>query len=209
MTCSTLYLLVVGTLFPILFLLQRIQIGDFWWTMSASIVLCITLAAFTDKTYIPRVQNDLRQHTLIKITAGILSALLLYAVFWIGGQLLTSIIPTSANSIAHVYDFKTGASGLRIATLMTLIIGPGEELVWRCGLQERLTPTSGKLLAACLTILLYTGVHLVSGNPVLVLAALVCGTFWGGLYMIFRSPLLNMISHTLWDLLVFLVIPFA
>jgi membrane protease YdiL (CAAX protease family) len=42
----------------------------------------------------------------------------------------------------------------------------------------------------------------------LILAAAVCGVFWGGLYLRFRSPLLNIVSHTLWDLLVFVILPF-
>jgi membrane protease YdiL (CAAX protease family) len=59
-----------------------------------------------------------------------------------------------------------------------------------------------------LTALLYTAVHLAGGNIMLVLAAALCGVFWGWLYLRFRSPLLNIISHTLWDLLVFVVLPF-
>ena len=59
-----------------------------------------------------------------------------------------------------------------------------------------------------LTALLYTAVHLSSGNIMLVLAAAVCGVFWGWLYLRFRSPILNIVSHTLWDLAVFVVFPF-
>ena len=32
--------------------------------------------------------------------------------------------------------------------------------------------------------------------------------FWGWLYLRFRSPVLNIVSHTLWDLAVFVVFPF-
>jgi hypothetical protein len=42
----------------------------------------------------------------------------------------------------------------------------------------------------------------------LVAAAGVCGIFWGWLYLAFRSPILNVVSHTAWDLLVFVVLPF-
>ena len=43
----------------------------------------------------------------------------------------------------------------------------------------------------------------------LVLAAMVCGIFWGLLYLRFESPLINMVSHTVWDIAVFIVFPFA
>jgi hypothetical protein len=42
----------------------------------------------------------------------------------------------------------------------------------------------------------------------LILAAAVCGVFWGWLYLRFRSPLLNVVSHAVWDLLVFVILPF-
>ena len=40
-------------------------------------------------------------------------------------------------------------------------------------------------------------------------AALVCGAVWGGLYYRFKSPLLNVVSHTAWDVAVFLLFPFT
>jgi hypothetical protein len=50
---------------------------------------------------------------------------------------------------------------------------------------------------------------LTSGNPVLVLAALVCGLWWGYQYLRFNSLLSNVISHLFWDLLVFIILPFG
>ncbi len=43
----------------------------------------------------------------------------------------------------------------------------------------------------------------------LVLAAAAAGLFWGFLYYRFGSVLLNAVSHTLWDLLIFLILPLA
>jgi uncharacterized protein len=42
----------------------------------------------------------------------------------------------------------------------------------------------------------------------LVLAAAACGLFWGFLYLRFKSVLLTAVSHALWDLTVFILIPF-
>jgi hypothetical protein len=56
---------------------------------------------------------------------------------------------------------------------------------------------------------LYTVVHIATGNMVLVLAALICGLFWGWLYMRYQSMLINVISHTVWDIGVFLLLPFT
>jgi len=54
---------------------------------------------------------------------------------------------------------------------------------------------------------LYAAVHLTSRNPVLVLAALVCGLVWGYQYLKFKSVLANIISHICFDLAVFLFLP--
>ena len=54
----------------------------------------------------------------------------------------------------------------------------------------------------------YAVVHAGSGNPMLVLAAAVCGLFWGYLYLRTDSVLLVAVSHTVWDLAVFVVFPF-
>jgi len=55
---------------------------------------------------------------------------------------------------------------------------------------------------------LYALVHVGSGNPMLVLAAAACGFFWGWLYMKTGSALLVIVSHTVWDIAVFLIVPF-
>jgi hypothetical protein len=97
---------------------------------------------------------------------------------------------------------------LRVVLLIALLIGPGEELFWRGFFQENAGARIGRPAGFILASLLYTSVHLASGNIMLILAAAVCGVFWGWLYLRFRSPLLNGVSHTVWDLLVFVVFPF-
>jgi len=92
---------------------------------------------------------------------------------------------------------------------MLLIIGPGEELFWRGYLQRRFGTKFGKMAGFILATTLYTAVHIATGNFVLVLAALICGLFWGWLYMRFNSMIINVISHTVWDIGVFLLLPFT
>ena len=96
----------------------------------------------------------------------------------------------------------------RIVLLIAVLIGPGEELFWRGFFQENAGARIGRRAGFVLASLLYTSVHLASGNIMLILAAAVCGVFWGWLYLRFRSPLLNVVSHTVWDLLVFVILPF-
>jgi hypothetical protein len=80
-------------------------------------------------------------------------------------------------------------------------------LFWRRLLQRRLEDLWGGWKGCLAAAALYTAVHAGSGNPLLVLAAGVCGLFWGYLYLRFRSVVLNAVSHALWDAAVFILWP--
>src|SRR5512143_3343403 len=134
--------------------------------------------------------------------------MLLYGVFAAGQGTALRIFPFAAAGIGHVYALREGVPLLRILLLIGIVIGPGEEIFWRGFFQESAGTTTSRSYGFALTVLLYTAVHLASGNIMLVLAAAVCGLFWGWLYFRYRSPLLNAISHTVWDVAVFVVFPF-
>jgi membrane protease YdiL (CAAX protease family) len=129
-------------------------------------------------------------------------------VFFVGNYLSRNIFTFAGSGIQDVYAFKMGVSKFRIALLMIFIIGPGEELFWRGFLQRNLQIKVGKYVGFSLATSIYTLIHLGSGNVMLVLAAGVCGLFWGYLYLRYNSMVLNVISHTLWDISVFLWFPF-
>ena len=197
-----------AALFVPLFIFRGMGPLDFWWWMSASLVLLIGLGAVLDREYGGDLRRDLGEGVGRKIGQGLLAAAALYAVFFVGNWGSRLILPFAASGIGQVYGFKTGAPVLRIVLSMALVIGPGEELFWRAFLQrrwqKRFGPWGGFLAATALYALVHTG----SGNPMLVLAAAVCGLFWGYLYMKTGSALLVVVSHTVWDIAVFLVVPF-
>jgi membrane protease YdiL (CAAX protease family) len=192
-----------------LFIFRSIGPLDFWWRMSASIALLIALSLALDRSYAGLILSDFKNRLAWKIGIGIFTALSLYAVFYAGNRLSRQILPFAGQGIGWVYGFKAGVSPLRIVLLMVCLIGPGEEFFWRGYLQRcwqaRLGPFRGWLLATALYALVHSG----SGNIMFVLAAGICGLFWGFLYLRFKSVLLVAVSHTLWDLLVFLVLPFG
>jgi membrane protease YdiL (CAAX protease family) len=175
--------------------------------MGANIALLLTLSFALDKAYLSFLVADLRSRPLQKILAGIFSAVLLYLIFYAGNYLSRAIFPFAAGGIARVYSFRQNASTLRIILLMFFLIGPGEELFWRGFIQRhwqnRFGPMAGWLGATAL----YSLVHWGSGNVMLVLAALICGLFWGALFLRYRSPFLVAVSHTVWDVLIFVALP--
>lgn len=195
-------------LFIALFRLRHLGPLDFWAWLALNIVLVGSAAFLIDGGYAGRLRRDASSGFLRKLGLGIGSALILYAVFAAGRALALKIFPFAGTGIAGVYALRDGVPLLRVALLIGLVIGPGEELFWRGFFQEWTGATTSRAYGFVLTLFLYTAVHLASGNIMLVLAAAACGLFWGWLYLRFRSPLLNLVSHTLWALLVFVVFPF-
>ena len=114
----------------------------------------------------------------------------------------------AGDGIADVYAFKGDAEGIRIGLLMLLVIGPGEEFFWRGFMQRHFQFRLGKWQGFLLATLIYTGVHVLTGNLMLIVAALVAGLFWGWMFMRYNSMVMNIVSHTIWDISVFLLFPF-
>ncbi len=198
-----------AALFVPLFVFRSAGPLDFWWWMSASLAVLIGLGLVLDRASGAELGRDMRRGAALKAAVGILSAAVLYGVFFAGNLVSRKILPFAAGGIGRVYEFRGGASDLRIALLMLLVIGPGEEIFWRGFLQRRWQERFGPVPGWLAAVAIYTFVHAGSGNPMLVLAAAVCGLFWGWLYLRTRSILLVAVSHTVWDLLVFVVAPFG
>jgi len=197
-----------AVLFIALFRFRRLGPLDFWTWLAMNITLVVALSFASDRGYGRRLKEDIGTGFLRKVGIGVVSAMALYAVFAAGRAAALELFPFAAADIGNVYALRSGVPLLRVVLLIVFLIGPGEELFWRGFFQENAGAGTGGRAGFILTSLLYTSVHLASGNIMLILAAAVCGVFWGWLYLRFRSPLLNVVSHTVWDLLVFVILPF-
>jgi len=155
-----------------------------------------------------------REFTAKNVLIGVLLAALLYAVFYLGNQFLIlvsrlfpALLPDRAGNIASVYANLGGLSPALVSLLLFFPIGFGEEVFWRGFVQRRLGESWSARSAFGLTALLYTAIHLPTGNPVLILAALTCGLFWGGFYWATGSLVPVLVSHMLWDPFIFVIWP--
>jgi len=200
---------VAAHLFIPLFIVRSLGPLDFWWWMSLNTAALIIYSLTSDREYRRLLTRDLSGGLLRKLLLGVLSACALYGVFMAGNALSRLILPFAGEGIRQVYGFKQGASLTRMALLMTFLIGPGEELFWRGFLQRRWQRRFGDIPGYLMAALLYALVHLGTGNVMLVLAAATCGLFWGWLYLRFRSVIILVVSHVLWDLAIFLFAPLA
>jgi membrane protease YdiL (CAAX protease family) len=154
-----------------------------------------------------------KEWNLRNITLGVAAAVALYGVFWLGHEILilastyTGILPRRAENLNAIYASRVELPQYLIAILLFFPIGFGEEIYWRGFVQRLFQARSGKGAAFFLTLVLYTGVHLPTGNPVLILAAFICGIYWGALYRYTGSLVPVLISHMLWDPFIFVIAP--
>ena len=152
--------------------------------------------------------NSRTPELLKNLLLGLAIAIALWCVFWVGDKASTWLFDFARPQVNLIYGMKAGESPWLISALLLFLIGPAEEIFWRGYVQRRLSlrysPNVGFLLAtAC-----YTLVHVASLNFMLIMASMVCGIAWGGLYRLFphRFPAI-VLSHALWDAAVFVWFP--
>ena len=182
---------------------------NFWVVMSCSAVILTTLGlSFTpDREELLKIEKP-----ALQILAGIVIAFALWGIFWIGDKVSSWMFAFARPEVDSVYAMKTGLPTWLIAVLLLCLIGPAEELFWRGYVQR----TMGRILggknpedkAFILTAVIYALVHIWSFNFMLIMAALVAGLVWGLIYRLRPQALPALIiSHALWDTLVFVLLP--
>jgi membrane protease YdiL (CAAX protease family) len=172
----------------------------FWYIFSGSILVLIAYAMFQEE-----VDDELS--FIQYLFLGALSGFILYFVFWLGIRALDFLQLPHNRSINNLYKWFAPSLFWQYLALV-LVAAPGEELFWRGFIQKRLqknfTPTVSILIAS----ILYASVHIYSGSFLLVLAAFLSGFVWGYLYFSKKSMPLVIVSHIIFDLMVFIILPF-
>ena len=176
---------------------------NFWIAISlASLVLSI-IALSRRKQIISELKINWQA-----IVAGIFIAAALWGVFWIGDKISSMMFDFEKSQVASIYSMRDGHSKWLIATLLLLIMGPAEEIFWRGYLQKTLQTIISPNAGFVTSVILYSLAHHWSFNYMLIMAALVAGLVWGAIYRFFPKSLPALIiSHSLWDVMVFVVFP--
>jgi membrane protease YdiL (CAAX protease family) len=179
-------------------------LANFWLEMTGASSLLALTALYVQR----REWRQLFAFRWSYLVIGMLSAALLYGVFYLGNLAASALLSNAGSQVAGIYSPRAAASPWVIAILLFVVIGPAEELFWRNFIQrclgERLPLWAAWLLAAGV----YTLVHIWSFNLLLLAAAGVCGLFWGAMFLRYRSVWPGLISHALWDVAAFVLFPF-
>lgn len=201
---SILLIAVAAVFWVELFLLRNF---NFWIEMMIATSLLATMSLFLNHRAGSEINFRLYFFESRYIILGIFSAAILYAIFFTGGQVVRSVLPFTAGQISEVYATKTEMDPLTIGFLLLFFIGPAEEVFWRGFIQDTMQLKFGDNAGWIITSVLYAAVHIVAMNPILVVAALVCGLFWGYIFKRYRSLWPGIISHALWDVVIFVMVP--
>ena len=147
------------------------------------------------------------------ILIGFVAVAVLYGIFWLGNWMMSGFLSVFDQSelwrsnLQQIYKNGGGYPKTLIALLLMFPIGFGEELFWRGAIQRYFASYFGGKKAFFLVLLIYTAIHICTLNPVLIAAAFTCGFFWGALYWRCKSIIPGLISHMLWDPLIFIYYP--
>jgi membrane protease YdiL (CAAX protease family) len=170
------------------------DVWNFWVRLSLAAALLATIALILTPD-----RWELFRARPRDIAIGIASALLLYAIFWVGKQIALAILPFAADQIQSVYAKRGQLDLLSIGLLLFFLLGPSEEIFWRGFVQSRLGLPA--------TTALYALVHIWTLNLILIIAAGVAGLLWGWLYQREQNLIAVIVSHALWDVSIFVLFP--
>ena len=198
-------LVVAATAFSLLF---TGVVFHFWAQLALSVLALTILFRLFDPSGFAGLFRPPARIDTKAVALGLAAAGCLYLIFYVGNVTATALFDFSKGDIADVYRFKGSTPTWVIVLLLLFVIGPGEELFWRGYIQRHLVKRL-RYVGFALSILAYTLVHVSAGNVMLILAALVCGFFWAALYLRFKSIWVNIVCHSVWDVAIFVFLPFS
>ena len=195
-------LFTLGLAFVFWYLIFGVKLLNFWLSMAIAVP---TLATFAWHWGGIRLQkSDSTWHHLL---LGIGSAALLYGIFWVGNSLSQLLFHFAKPEIASIYDIRNEGQALGIGFILFFITSPCEEFFWRAYVQGWATQRFGGWQGWLIGAAIYGSVHILSGNFMLTLAALIAGLFWGLLYWRTHSLFTCIISHACWTVAIFILWP--
>jgi membrane protease YdiL (CAAX protease family) len=178
---------------------------NFWVMMLSATAVLSTYSFINGKSDLKRIYN----FKFKWIAIGLIAAALLYALFYVGNDISRWIFSFTDRQVNNIYATKEQAEKWMIGLALLLWIGPSEEIFWRGYAQEKLSKIYGEKNALIINTLVYAIVHIWAFNFMLFMAALICGIFWGYMYYKYKNVWPALISHAVWDMMIFVIIPIS
>jgi len=176
---------------------------NFWYVMFAAAGTLTAMSLAFGKDWKSRFSFNTKD-----VFLGIGSAAVLWGVFYIGNYISNLLFDFAHPQVNNIYALREGQNKPVLGLALLFWIGPAEEIFWRGYVQKTLSRSKfGEAKAFIITTLIYAVVHIWAFNFMLFMSALVCGSFWGFIYMKNKNLLTILISHAVWDAAVFILFP--
>lgn len=196
-------LILAAVLWTVMFSPLTASSVPFWWMMAGSALVLSLLSCWFNRGW----WHGMRW-SIFNVLLGVGIAVGLWCLFWVGDKVSSCLFDFARPQVDTIYGMKAGESPWLLSFLMLFLIGPAEEIFWRGYVQRTLSVRWGANAGFAVATALYALVHAGSCNFMLVMAALVAGVVWGGLYRFFPERFSAIIlSHALWDVAVFIWFP--
>ena len=143
------------------------------------------------------------------VLLGLLSAALLYGIFYGGAWAVSTYHPfgiTSASETSIYSLISSAGNPVYLQVLVLFFDSAGFEGFFRGVLQKRLSARFG-LLSAPAIALLDAAIHVATLNPLWVGATFVTDLVWGVTFHYGRGAQSSFTSHFLWDVAIFILRP--
>jgi uncharacterized protein len=170
----------------------------FWPVFTVTLAILIFLSVKTGTLSFQKITISHWLYILI-------SAILLYAISYIGIEGIKWIYPSLFDDMERFYDIVEPVKAWHFISLILIVI-PGEEIYWRGYIQQQLKRYK-KGDTILIATILYATAHLYSDAYLLVVAAIGGGIAWGWLYEKTKNFWVPLLSHIFFDLLILVFIP--
>ena len=175
-----------------------------WWGISGIALLCGVLAIIRESRLLKERLRPSTGLVLLGVAGGALMVAATYGLYPIAGRLCVSL-PVETKALYALLGRIPPSVSIPLLPLVIL----SEELVWRGVVQEALSRRFGALGSVPLAAGVYALAHAPAGNALLALLCVACGLFWSALRARTGSILVPLITHLVWDALVFVLVPLA
>lgn len=171
----------------------------FWYLYAFALLIGIAISLLSAK-FEDRIPTW--QYLIFGIGYGTIT----YGLVKIGYMILSLMDNNIINDIAK-FLATYGPTSIWHYLLLIFVIAVGEEMFWRGYVQQQLKRYTKTKYAVFITAILFSLSVAISGFTAGIIAAFVAGLLWGTLYEWKKSLPLVIVSHVVFILLLFLVLP--
>jgi uncharacterized protein len=159
--------------------------------------------------WLTRIRN-LFNPKIWSLAIGVLSAFLLYGVFYGGNVMIEKLKPFGIQQTSEGAIYSLISShAIELQIIILALDAVGFELYFRGTLQKRLALSLGNkaLLGVFLAAFIDSAFHLISFNLLWVITTFIADSVWGLTYFYTKDLSSSIVSHFVWDVAIFVIAP--